>query len=133
MKSQLLNELDSALHNQAPKVVFPSTLHNSIMRAVRAEARAEKATPVFWPRWVPVSAFACLVVLGLVVAVHESTISTRPVAQYDAFDSAGSVLEIGGNIIREAPDAAISPLEDEMQRMHHDLDRTKDFLIASLP
>lgn len=127
--------LARALKNQALQCEVPSSLHQSIMRTVRAESRSQNAAPVFWPRWIPVSSFACLVVLAFVIAVHNSNIPPASVTQSEAraIYVADSALEFGGNIVRQAPDAAISPLEDEMQAMHHDLDRTKDFLIASLP
>lgn len=127
--------LDRDLKNQMPESKAPSSLHQSIMRAVRTESHARNTMTIFSPRWIPVSSFACLVVLAFVVAVHNSRTPSRSVAQTEvrAFDAADSILQIGGNMVHEAPDAAVSPLKDEMQAMHHDLDRTKDFLIASLP
>jgi hypothetical protein len=134
-KTKNSNALDQALQSQLPKCEFPPSLHDSIMREVRNAARSSEASPVLWPRWVAISSFACVLMLGFFVAVHFSNTPSGKVTQSDmrALDAAGSVLELGGNIVREAPDAAISPLQDEMQRMNHDLDRTKQFLIASLP
>jgi len=44
-----------------------------------------------------------------------------------------SALEFGGTLIREAPDVALSPLSDELQRLNRNLADTGQFLLASLP
>jgi len=128
--------LDRALRSQLPKPEASASLHASIMGAVRAARRAPAAeSQPGWPRWIPVSGLALLVVLGVSLAIRFSPNAGSQAGPADShtFAAAGSALELGGSLMREAPAAAISPLSDEMARLDRDLASTEQFLLATLP
>ena len=134
--AEIAADLDQALKNSRPVPETSASLHAAIMRAVRA-AEPEPAYDwqKIWPRLIPATALALLVLLGIFGA---SNYSRQPAAilqpaELSSLAVASSVLETGGQLIREMPDAALSPLSDEMQRLNRDLDGAKKFLLASLP
>jgi hypothetical protein len=44
-----------------------------------------------------------------------------------------AALDLSEEMARTMPDAVMAPLSDEWQRLGRDLDRTTQFLLASLP
>ena len=134
--AEIAADLDQALKNSRPEPETSASLHAAIMRAVRA-AEPEPAYDwqKIWPRLIPAAALALLVLLGIFGA---SDYSRQPAAilqpaELSSLAVASSVLETGGQLIHEMPDAALSPLNEEMQRLNRDLDGAKNFLLASLP
>ena len=129
-------DLDRAFKKSRPAPQTSARLHATIMRAVRS---AESA-PAFdwqkiWPRLIPATALALLVLLGVFGASHFSrqpTVVLQPVGMSSLAD-ASSALEMSGKLVRELPDAALSPLNDEMLRLNRDLTSVQNFLLASLP
>jgi hypothetical protein len=125
-----MNALEQELKSQLPRPQASASLHASIMRAVRASNRAAAAeNRPLWPRWIPVSGVALLSILAVCLAV---LFASHPAARRQPA-VASSALELGGTLMRQAPEAAISPLNDEMQKLDHDLSNVKEFLMASLP
>jgi hypothetical protein len=124
--------LDRALKETAPKTEAPASLHQSIMQAVRAANRpaaAPRQPSVL--RWVPVPVFAVILVLG-VLWVLQSPV--RPPAQTaQPLAAATTALHLGGQVVRTVPSAVVAPLSDELARLNKDLDKTAQFLLASLP
>jgi hypothetical protein len=130
--------LGQGLKQQVPRPPAPASLHAGIMRSVRAAAQApvpQTDRPIAWTRWLPVSGLALLVVLGAFAAIQFSSQprNTIPPAETPSLATAASALELGSDLLREAPDAAISPLTVEAQNLDTDLTHAKDFLLASLP
>ena len=128
--------LDQALKNSRPAPEASASLHASILRAVRAaEPTPVFSWQIFWPRLIPVSALAVLVFIGVFAA---NNFSRHPDAgskhvESSSMAAASSALELGGTLMREMPDAALSPLSEEMQRLNLDLASAQKFLLASLP
>jgi hypothetical protein len=124
--------LDRGLKETAPRAEAPASLHQSIMQAVRAANR-----PVAAPRqpsvlrWVPVPVFAVLLVL-VVVWVLQSPVRP-PVQTAQPLAAATTALHLGNQVVRTMPTAVVAPLSDELDRLNRDLDKTAQFLLASLP
>lgn len=124
--------LDRALKETAPRAEAPDSLHQSIMKAVRAANRpaaAPRQPSVV--RWVPVPVFAVMLVL-VAVWVLQSPVRT-PVQNAQPLAAAASVLQLGDQMVRTMPTAVVAPLSDELERLNRDLDKTAQFLLASLP
>ena len=128
---QEMMALDRALKETAPRAEAPASLHQSIMQAVRAANRpaaAPRQPSVL--RWVPVPVFAVMVVLG-VVWMLQSPVRTVQTGQPLA--AATTALQLGNQMVRTMPTAVVAPLSDEWERLNRDLDKTAQFLLASLP
>jgi hypothetical protein len=131
--------LEQRLKQQLPKPQAPPSLHSGIMRSVRAAAHApEPDNQISWMRWIPVSALALLVVLGALAAIHfspnhVSNSTTAKPAPPPSLATAGSALELGSDMLRDAPAAAMSPLVAEARHLNTDLTNAKEFLLATLP
>ncbi len=124
--------LDRALKETAPRAEAPASLHQSIMQAVRAANRPAAAPrQPSMLRWVPVPAFAVILVL---VAVWVLQSPVRPPAQTaQPLAAATTALHLGNQVVRTMPTAVVAPLSDELERLNRDLDKTAQFLLASLP
>jgi len=130
------NALDHALKVRLPKSGASAPVHASIMRAVRAAGHAPVAeTQSLWPRWIPVSVPILLVLLGgfLAIEFFQNPNNRIQPGNSHGLAAASSALELGGNLVREAPAIALAPLSEEMQRLDRDLVNTKEFLLACLP
>jgi len=127
---QEMMALDRALKESAPKAEAPASLHRSIMQAVRVASRpaAEQRQPAVL-RWVPVPVIA---VVLLLVGWWALQSPVRPPAQ-TPLAAATSALQLGDQVVRAMPSAMVAPLSDELERLNRDLDRTAQFLLASLP
>ena len=129
-------DLDRALKKSQPEPETSTTLHAAIMRAVRsAEPARTFDWQKIWPRLIPAAGLTLLVVLGIFGASHfsrEPTAVSPPLGRPSLAD-ASSALETGGRLVREMPDAALSPLNEEMRRLDRDLSNVQKFLLASLP
>jgi hypothetical protein len=131
--------LESALRGSAPKTEFPVTLHNSIMRAVHAVHR-EEATQVssfvMFQRFakiclLPITGFAGLVLLGMLISILNGPKQT-------AFDPQGlpqisAAFSASQEVVDVLPSVTVGPLSNELDKVNQDLDRTAEFLLATLP
>ncbi len=79
-------------------------------------------------RWLPAPAVAVLVCALLAWHVASVRAPSRTVLSH-----ATTVLVTSGEITRRVPATALSPLTQEWQRLHQDLDRTAELLLATLP
>jgi hypothetical protein len=124
--------LDRALKETAPKAEAPASLHGSIMQAVRAANRpaAAQRQPTML-RWLPAPALAVILLLVAFWVLH-SPVRT-PVQSTRSLAAASTALQLGGQMVRSMPSAMVAPLSDEMARLSLDLDKTAQFLLASLP
>jgi len=128
--------LDHALRVQLPKPGASASLHASIMRAVRAAGCVPATeTRSLWPRWIAVAAPVVLALTGLFLASEFFRIPNDGMQPDNPRNlaAASSALELGGNLVREAPAIAMSQLSEEMQRLDSDVAKAKEFLVASLP
>jgi ferric-dicitrate binding protein FerR (iron transport regulator) len=106
-----------------------ASMHDSIMRAVRAAAREQQPRRVPGVAWLAVSAsVAALVVVCLWIGIHRSA---QPGGQ--SLNGAAMVLEMGERMPDTMPALVMAPLSDEWARVDHDLQNTKQVLLASFP
>jgi hypothetical protein len=130
--------LKSALRDSAPRPEFPPDLHDSIMNAVhatRAESNSVSVSEMFQSflrsRWIPVTGCAGLVLLAVWLTIHNRPAATpqspQPLSEIsDAFATSQELVD-------SLPSVAVGPLSDELDKVNRDLDRTAEFLIATLP
>ena len=130
------DKLHRALHAARPKTDAPPFLHKSIMRAIETSRPVEDSRPAIL-RWLPVPAMALagLLILGLVWFFLRPTPPKAKVGSPSpqTLTQATLVLESGENMAVTMPDALLTPLSEELQRLNRDLDRTGQLLLASLP
>ena len=114
----------------------PAWLHQSVMTAVgRSEMKATSPRRSFRPLLLAASVAALMAlfgVLGVVRVNHEQHSAAKP-TDVSSLSLASSALEQGGSLMRQAPQEALAPLSDEMERLRSDLARAQEFLLASLP
>jgi hypothetical protein len=130
---QEMAALDRALKQSAPKPHAPPSLHNSIMRAVRAAERpgARARGELSFLRWLPVPVIAAL---AFMMVSHAARGPVRLPAQHtEQLSVPITALQVGGEMARAVPSAVVNPLADELKNLNRDLDNTAQFLLASLP
>jgi len=133
------NAVESALRQSAPEAVLPPDLHRSIMRAVRATRQPERRQPFMFAivrRFkmsgvLSVTGFAALIMLVSWLVLHNRPQSTIPNSQ--ALTELSTVFNASRDIVDTIPSVTVGPLSDELDRVNLDLNRTADFLIATLP
>jgi hypothetical protein len=125
--------LDCVLKRTAPRPQAPPSLHDSIMRSVRAAERpaADGRREWIFLRWLPVPV-AMVITLAVIWPQAQDTVrlpskSAQPLAV------ANTALRVGGEMARAVPSAVVAPLTDELQKLNQDLNNTAQFLLASLP
>jgi hypothetical protein len=130
--------LESALRESAPKSEFPPELHDSIINAVHTAHRAKSIEVLgigmlqpFIKSWLPVTGFAGLVLLGVLLSIHNHPVAAiqnpQPLAEMSrAFATTQEFVD-------SLPSVAVGPLSDELDKVNLDLDRTAEFLLATLP
>jgi hypothetical protein len=127
-----LAAVDEALRQSPPDLKTPVDLHASIMHAVRSEVEEPEQSPILpWFRWLAAPALIALALAGVWWAVRPTGVATHESPATLA--AASSALELPHKIARTMPAEMLAPLSEEMARVNQDLDRTKQFLIASLP
>jgi hypothetical protein len=131
--------LESALRGSPPRTEFPPDLHDSIMRAVHAADRAERSelsSIGIFQRfikvgWIPVTGFVGLVLLGVMLSIHNHPVATtqnpQPLAELS------QAFTTGQELMDSLPSVTVGPLSDELDKVNRDLDRTAEFLLATLP
>ena len=133
------DSLESALRESTPKTEFPATLHNSIMRAIHAVRRedANQASGFAMfegfakTRWLPAAGFAGLVLLGVLIAIHNRP--ERTTSNSQALRQMSAAFTASQEIVDALPSVTVGPLSDELDKVNQDLDRTAEFLLATLP
>jgi hypothetical protein len=124
--------LDTALRESAPKTELPTTLHASILRAVHAIDREQRCRDTGLARfqhlirtgWMPVTGFAALVLLSLSLSLYnrpEPTVNPE------------SLTQMSREVVDALPSVSVRPLSEELDKVNQDLDRTAEFLLATLP
>jgi hypothetical protein len=133
-EEQMLS-LDGALKSAQSRNDPPPWLHGWIMRSVRKDAIPKQA-----PHWPVRVAWASGAVAVLALALLCWTIysSRRPQLQRQeadsgSFEAASSALRLGNDMAQIAPMAMVAPLSNELDHLNKDLNKTADFLLASLP
>jgi hypothetical protein len=119
--AQQMAHLDHQLKATRPDVAAPPFLHNSIMAAVRAAADPSPETSKSrraW--WLATAAGSALVVVLAIYFVIPHPVVPSPVRNLNQQMVA-------------LPSTVLSPLSDELQRVHKDLQNTTQFLLASVP
>jgi len=129
-------ELDDALKHP-PLPAAPAGLHQDIMRAVRRADRATARPVGFqWPRWIPATALASVLLLGaLWFTLHQPDGLPTSAGGHTEPSLAGATaaLHESSRMVRTTPVAAMEPLMTELSRVQHDLDSATQHLLASLP
>jgi hypothetical protein len=128
-----LAALDNALRQTAPRPQAPPSLHCSIMQAIQAAERppAKAEREFAFLRWLPAPVVAVLALMA-VWYVAQAPVK-KPVEGTPPLGSATAALEVGGKMARTMPGAVFTPLTDELENLHRDLENTAQFLLASLP
>ena len=128
--------LDDALKNKKPLPTAPASLHSSILRAVRsaraAEANAHNRAELL-ERLIPASALGLLVLMAALGALNSSKFSEVATPASPSVAIVGSALDTGNQIVSAVPNAAVSPLSDEMAKLKTDLTNAQSYLLASVP
>jgi hypothetical protein len=131
--------LESALRGSPPRTEFPPELHDSIMKAVHTANRAESTEisdiglfqRFIRVSWLPVSGFAGLVLFGVFFSIHNRPVTTtqnlQPIAEIS------NAFATSQEFVDALPSVTVGPLADELEKANRDLDRTAEFLLATLP
>lgn len=133
------NALEIALRNSAPKTGFPTDLHGSIMRSVRGAkrdafiqvSRFALFRRLLQIRWLPVSGVAVLALVGVWLALHHR--AEPPAASSQSLPAISSAFTTGQEVVDALPSITVGPLSDELDKANQDLNRTAEFLLATLP
>jgi hypothetical protein len=126
--------LHRALQSTRPRPTVPDSLHDSIIRAVRASSNRSGARPAIAFKWVPASITTIVIVLALFWFLHRPAgRSTKDQLAPQGFAEVAGALDAGQQLASAMPSTLVAPLSDEWQRLNHDLDRTGECLLASLP
>jgi len=127
--------LEQRLRNSVVRPAPPLSLRYSIIKAVQGQkpggALAAKVQRPFL-RWLPAPAFALLILLAFGVWWSARRGST-PAIQPDLLASASSALEVAPQVTRDMPARALSPLNEEWNRVDRDVNNTANFLLTSIP
>ncbi|HEX3719857.1 MAG TPA: hypothetical protein VH595_18050 [Verrucomicrobiae bacterium] len=128
--------LDRAL--RVPPSVSPTdaTLHNSIMRAVRASAKPSETVPTGASNkiWLAMTsgAFAAVCV-WLLVRPSAPILPSRADESSQTLAAAQNVLDMSAEVSRSMPAAVVGPLSNELASVDHDIRNTTQFVLATLP
>jgi hypothetical protein len=129
--------LDQSLKKARPQTAVPAELHESIMRQVCAVRRPVTPARSPWPRWrwLAAPALAALALTAVWWTLNRPTSLTPPrfVGVGPPLASGMAALEWGEALTRRVPEEVLSPLSEEMTRLEQDLNRSAEFLMASLP
>jgi hypothetical protein len=131
--------LETVLRGSPPRSEFPSELHDSIMNAVHTAQRAESTSAsviemfqsFLKPRWLPITGFAGLILLGVLLTIHHRTATT--IQNPQPLSEISNAFATSQELVDSLPSVAVGPLSDELDKVNRDLDRTAKFLIATLP
>jgi len=128
-----LAAVDDALRRPPAWPPIDASLHQSIMRAVRANANAKDVAPS--PKlWLVtgITAMAAFCVLLMLRPSPPATTATTSNGT-QTFAAAQQVFDMGAQVSRSMPAAVVAPLSNELASVDHDIRNTTQFLLASLP
>jgi len=131
--------LEMMLRKSPRRTAVPGALHDSIMRAVYAADREERILVsgfarfrgILQNRWIPVSGFAGIILLGLLLTLHNRSETRNRNSQ--ALTQISAAFSASQAVVHALPSVTVGPLSDELDKMNQDLDRTAEFLLATLP
>jgi hypothetical protein len=131
--------LEISLRGSAPRTEFPATLHDSIMRAVHAAHREERAQVSAFAkfqrfvqmRWVPATGLASVVAVAVLLMLHNRPES--PNLNPETLPEISAAFSASQEMVDAIPSVTVGPLSDELDKVNQDLDRTAKFLLATLP
>jgi hypothetical protein len=124
--------VDRALRRPPATPSVDARLHQSIMRAVRANANAHAKDVAPSPKIWLITGVTAIAALCILVIVRHGT----PAPQSDGsqtFAAAQDVFDMGAQVSRSMPAAVVAPLSNELASVDHDIRNTTQFLLASLP
>jgi hypothetical protein len=130
--AQRTESLDRALRHSPAVPAADSSLHNSIMRAVRA-SELEPA-----PRFNPMTfglatAGLAMAVIGIWLALRPATSGFPRQSNARSLAAAQAVIDMGSEISRSVPSSMVGPLTNELACVDHDIQDTTKFVLAMLP
>jgi hypothetical protein len=131
--------LETVLRSSPPKTAVPNTLHDSIMRAVYAAEHEERILDSGFARfrrflqnrWMPVSGLAGIILLALSLTLHNSSETRNRNSQ--ALTPISAAFSASQEVVDALPSVTVGPLSAELDKVNQDLDRTAEFLLATLP
>lgn len=83
-------------------------------------------------RWIPVSGFAGIILLGLLLTFHNRS-ETRNRNSQAALTQISAAYSASQEVVDALPSVTVGPLSDEVDKVNQDIDRTAEFLLATLP
>jgi hypothetical protein len=134
------DSVEAALRGSPPKSEVPRALHNSIMRAIQAAHREERSQAFGFEifqrfatiRWLPLTGFAALALLGIWLAFRHYSESPTT-SNNQSLPEISSAFVTSQELMDSLPSVTVGPLSDELDKVNQDLDRTAEFLLATLP
>jgi hypothetical protein len=132
--AQQAASLDRALRKEPVDTTLPPSFHESIMRAVRAAEQHRAPRSNNGLRWLPAYGLAAVVIIGLWLAAHNPS-RHAPISGNISmsFSSATTVLGLEDQVANGLPANVMAPLTEELDHINHDVARTAQFLLASIP
>lgn len=122
-------EVERGLKDSLSKQEPPAGFSDELMRAIRSAERPTHARPA--PptgHWLAAPSLTAVLILAL--AWFWGPPAHRPAPELDA---ASAGLDLGVTMARGLPSSVVEPLSQEWLRLDQDLDRTAEFVLASLP
>jgi hypothetical protein len=134
--SRQMGDLDRALRDQPPLPSAPDTLHQSIMRAVRAsshEAQPPRRAGIIWISFASAAAAAVAICIWLIA--HPTPQSPPAIASQGAqtLAAAQRAWDMSKEVSRTMPAAVVGPLSNELASVDQDVRDTTKFILATLP
>jgi hypothetical protein len=128
-----LTALDRRLKEIPTKPSPEPGLHDSIMVAVRAAKRASSSSAprLNLVRWLPAPALAALAIAGFWWMQHQAQLPPPHPLELSA--ALSTTFDLGDEMAHSMPSLIVAPLSDEIQHINEDVERTAEFLLASLP
>ncbi len=124
-----LREMERASRCDAPEV--PASLHQNIMRAVRAEQRGTQTSATHGWRWAV--GIATVALVGIIASDWWNDVPVSKEMPVPQLASVTLVLEKGQALPQAAPNVVLAPLSNEWQLVHQDVRSAMTLLVASLP
>jgi hypothetical protein len=132
--AQQAASLEQALKKEPVETPLPPSLHESIMRAVRAAEQRRVPVSNHGLRWIPAFGLAAVALIGVWLAIHDSSRhAPMPANTTLPFGSAATVLELKGKVANDLPASVMAPLTEELAHINRDMAQTAQFLLAALP
>jgi hypothetical protein len=134
--SRQMANLDRALRDQPMPPSAPDTLHQSIMRAVRAsshETHASRRTSMIWIS--STSAAAAAIAICIWIIARPAPQSPPQIASQgeQTLAAAQRAWDVSKEVSRTMPAAVVGPLSNELASVDQDVRNTTKFILATLP